>query len=90
MIRVGNSSDIEKIALIYEDAKKLFSDLGYFQWKGEYPNINNAINVNHVMAEDDEFKQEDAQKVRRTELPKTSNEKVRRTATPDYKVVSTK
>lgn len=53
-------------------------------------NINNAINVNHVMAEDDESKQEDAQKVRRTELPKTGNEKVRRTATPDYKVVSTK
>ena len=44
MIRFGNSSDIEKIVSIYEDAKKLFSDLGYFQWKGNYPNIDNAIN----------------------------------------------
>lgn len=44
MIRFGNSSDIEKITNIYEDAKKLFSDLGYFQWKGNYPNIDNAIN----------------------------------------------
>lgn len=52
MIRFGNNRDIEKIASIYEDAKELFSDLGYYQWKGEYPNINNAIydiNNNEVL-----------------------------------------
>ena len=52
MIRFANYNDAYKIASIYEDAKELFSELGYFQWKGEYPNINNAmhdINNNQIL-----------------------------------------
>lgn len=58
-------------------------------------NINNAINVNHAMAEDDEPKQEQPTKTRRVAPANTEGTKTRRTTpitgtpkTPDYKVVS--
>lgn len=44
MIRLANINDEEKIVSIYEDAKELFKELGYFQWKGEYPNFLNFRN----------------------------------------------
>lgn len=58
-------------------------------------NINNAINVNHAMAEDDEPKQEQPTKTRRVAPANAEGTKTRRTTpitgtpkTPDYKVVS--
>lgn len=58
-------------------------------------NINNAINVNHAMAEDDEPKQEQPIKTRRVAPANAEETKTRRTTpitgtpkTPDYKVVS--
>ena len=56
MIRFANINDAKSIALIYEDAKELFKELGYYQWKGNYPNINNAINDinnNYVLVNDE-------------------------------------
>ena len=43
MIRLATLKDQQEITEIYEDAKKLFSDLGYYQWKGEYPNYRNFL-----------------------------------------------
>lgn len=60
-------------------------------------NINNAINVNHAMAEDDEPKQEESTKTRRTEPMNAENTKTRRTVPmtssstlPNYKVINQK
>lgn len=43
MIRYANINDKEQILKIYEDAKELFSTLGYFQWKGTYPGKDNFL-----------------------------------------------
>ena len=60
-------------------------------------NINNAINVNHAMAEDDEPKQEESTKTRRTEPMNAESTKTRRTVPmtssstlPNYKVINQK
>jgi hypothetical protein len=60
-------------------------------------NINNAINVNHAMAEDDEPKQEESTKTRRTEPMNAENTKTRRSTPmtgsstlPNYKVINQK
>lgn len=41
MIRYANINDEKQITSIYEDAKELFKELGYYQWKGVYPNFLN-------------------------------------------------
>ena len=60
-------------------------------------NINNAINVNHAMAEDDKPKQEESTKTRRTEPMNAESTKTRRTdpmigssTLPNYKVINQK
>ena len=55
-------------------------------------NINNAINVNHALAEDDDnVKQEEVKKTRRVAPPKVEeNKSTRRAPLPDYKVVDNK
>lgn len=55
-------------------------------------NINNAINVNHAMNEDEDIEQNEINKERRTEVPKTgtTGRRAAMPTLPDYKVVNNK
>jgi len=53
-------------------------------------NINNAIMVNHVMADDSEKEEAEAPKQRRVQVEEKQAEPVRRAAAPKYNVVTKK
>ena len=41
MVRLAKINDAQQISEIFEDAKEKFANDKTFQWKGDYPNINN-------------------------------------------------